>query len=101
VKLQEIREKYLSLQMDERETLTALFHAGMFPVTADELMALWVSDEWERSERAKGIPPHPLPDLDSITDAELIEVLMSLTKMSDDQRRLAVLLGQAMIEGTE
>jgi len=49
MKLKEIREKYLSLQLPTNAARVALRHAGVTSTAADELMSLWVADEWERS----------------------------------------------------
>jgi len=49
MKLEEIRDKYLSLKMPTDETRLALWGKGVSPAAADELMTLWVGDEWERS----------------------------------------------------
>lgn len=47
--LKKIRELYLSLQIDTKRARAELFHAGIEPKAADELMLLWVGDEWELS----------------------------------------------------
>jgi len=47
--LKKIREQFLSLKMTINETRVSLRHAGIEPKAADELMSLWVTDEWERS----------------------------------------------------
>jgi len=49
MKLREIRDKYLSLKMMTNEARIHLRHAGVTPAAADELLSLWVGDEWERS----------------------------------------------------
>jgi len=57
MKLQEIRDKYLTLKIDTNRARAELFHSGVDPAAADELMTLWIGDEWERSLKAK----HPTP----------------------------------------
>jgi len=49
VKLQEIREKYLSLQIPTPSAVNLLVVQGMDHPVANELLSLWVGDEWERS----------------------------------------------------
>ena len=99
VKLKEIREMYLGLKMTTNEARVSLRHAGLKPEAADELMSLWVGDEWERSERAKATRLCPVPDLDQITAPEAVMVYRVLCKMSQNQLKVTVLLAQALVEG--
>ena len=57
--LKEIRDKYLTLKIDTKRARAELFHSGIDPDAADELMTLWVGDEWERSLKAKHPTPRP------------------------------------------
>jgi len=59
VKLEEIREKYLTLHITSK-TAEKELNDWMSGVTAaHELLALWCSDEWERSKRAKATDAQP------------------------------------------
>jgi len=49
MKLQEIREKYLSLKIPTTSAVNLLVVQGMDAPVANELLSLWVGDEWERS----------------------------------------------------
>ena len=49
MKLQEIREKYLSHKIPTTTAVKLLVVHGMYAPFANELLSLWVGDEWERS----------------------------------------------------
>ena len=88
MKLNEIRDKYLGLSMGGEEAIDRLLTSWSHLELAGDLLSLWVSDEWARSQAAKHTTPEPRPVQTEVTSDELVTLYETLCKMSDRQLRL-------------